>query len=470
MLALPRFLPRRLIALGSKSGSHVHLVETDEISYTHCPPYAALSHCWGKIALLRTTKATLNDWKNEIPYGRLSKTFQDAIDIARMLDIAYLWIDSLCIVQDDTHDWETQAAAMAAIYNSAQIVISATGAADGNTGCLIEKPRHVTMEGPGATDNQQHEIYARECLEHKHFREVQEQYVDEWLERIEAGEFPTFDRAWCSQERLLGRRILQFTKSEVVFECLDSISCECGSLTNFKDDPLLLSRLILNGQSLPGAFNGPSDLVIVEDQVRRKRAGLLLRMTWRENIPIYCYKNLTRQTDLLPALAGLASIWSKHLNDGQSGNAANYLAGNWACDIYASLMWQWRSTEHRKRTEGTYTAPIWSWASAHRPIHFYTPEEENNPPRHFRRYTTTYHSTIDLEKSACVPSCANPFGSVQTGWLHITGHVIRATIPRDTYFAGEGFVVPQLPRGTPSPALSKEFLRSFPGWYGRERS
>ena len=64
----------------------------------------------------------------------LSKTIQDAVIVARRLNIRYLWIDSLCIVKDDADDWERQSAKIASIYGNAYITISASGATDGDAG------------------------------------------------------------------------------------------------------------------------------------------------------------------------------------------------------------------------------------------------------------------------------------------------------------------------------------------------
>lgn len=66
-----------------------------------------------------------------IPWDKLPSTFQDAITVTRRLGIAYIWIDSLCIVQDDAQDWEREAAKMALIFESAYLTIAATAAPNG---------------------------------------------------------------------------------------------------------------------------------------------------------------------------------------------------------------------------------------------------------------------------------------------------------------------------------------------------
>jgi hypothetical protein len=62
-------------------------------------PYTCLSHCWGTTQFIQTTVDTIAQFENSIPWDRLPKTFQDAIDVTNQLGIKYIWIDSLCILQ-----------------------------------------------------------------------------------------------------------------------------------------------------------------------------------------------------------------------------------------------------------------------------------------------------------------------------------------------------------------------------------
>lgn len=88
--------------------------------------YACLSYCWGpKQSPIQTLSSNLADFQREIPWAQLSKTFQDAVDICRRLDISHLWLDSLCIIQDSPDDWSEQSVLMADIYQNALITIAA---------------------------------------------------------------------------------------------------------------------------------------------------------------------------------------------------------------------------------------------------------------------------------------------------------------------------------------------------------
>jgi hypothetical protein len=96
--------------------------------------YACLSHCWGDAKALVTETATLYQYLDEIVWDQLPKTFQDAITFLRYLKIRYIWIDSLCIIQESEEDWLEHSGSMASIYSFAYITIAATRAANGSAG------------------------------------------------------------------------------------------------------------------------------------------------------------------------------------------------------------------------------------------------------------------------------------------------------------------------------------------------
>jgi hypothetical protein len=79
--------------------------------------YATLSHCWGHTRQLKSETSNLNDFRVQVPESKLCKTFKDAIAIVKYLGLGYLWIDSLCIVQDDLGDWRRESAKMSSIYS-----------------------------------------------------------------------------------------------------------------------------------------------------------------------------------------------------------------------------------------------------------------------------------------------------------------------------------------------------------------
>lgn len=97
--------------------------------------YAALSHCWGSIPSCTTTSKNFRAYAHAIPWTALSITFRDSIEFCLELGIHHIWIDALCIVQDDKRDWEVESSKMADVYQNSYITLAATTSNDGNGGC-----------------------------------------------------------------------------------------------------------------------------------------------------------------------------------------------------------------------------------------------------------------------------------------------------------------------------------------------
>lgn len=117
-------LPHRLLDLRQREGTAVVLVESRNNAECHVEQYATLSHCWGKIHVIQTTRQNLALRMQGVEWDHLPRTFQDAITIVQALDIRFLWIDSLCIVQDDMLDWKEESVRMAVIYSNSKCTLS----------------------------------------------------------------------------------------------------------------------------------------------------------------------------------------------------------------------------------------------------------------------------------------------------------------------------------------------------------
>lgn len=205
--------------------------------------YAALSHCWGLVVPIRLTKANYEDMKGGIAISDLPKTFRDAIKIADTLNMRYLWIDSLCIIQDSEEDWQKEAEKMSGVYRHATFTIAAHGSADSNRGCFAvgANRQHESSSIRGTNKN------GVESDVHIRLSGFREPSRDEGLAHIVRGNkdkpLPSrlSTRGWVFQERLLSQRTLHYTGSELVFECRAGLQCECRvgmdtseHATNFK--------------------------------------------------------------------------------------------------------------------------------------------------------------------------------------------------------------------------------------------
>jgi hypothetical protein len=110
--------------------------------------YVALSYCWGSNVPFTTTSANLQEHKQEngITFDQLPETLQDAVLMVRFLGLRYLWVDCLCIVQDDIADWEHEAAQMADVYSNAFLTLAAMRANHCDEGFLGPRtPREQTL-------------------------------------------------------------------------------------------------------------------------------------------------------------------------------------------------------------------------------------------------------------------------------------------------------------------------------------
>ncbi|KAF3809524.1 hypothetical protein GCG54_00012808, partial [Colletotrichum gloeosporioides] len=154
--------------------------------------YVALSHCWGHHQPAKTTKATLD----------LPKTFQDAITVTRALGIDFIWVDSLCIIQDDPDDWAKEASQMASIYRNAYITIAATSAAGGEEGFLYDRRRRIYKSTVELSGKIRH-FFTRCFIDHSPFSRHDK--------TISSRPLPLITRGWCLQEQILSPHLVHFT-------------------------------------------------------------------------------------------------------------------------------------------------------------------------------------------------------------------------------------------------------------------
>lgn len=209
----PPLLPNRVIDV-TKDGLDPRLI----VSEGQRGHYAALSHCWGGLQLLQTKVATLAQHQNYIPMDQLSKSFKDAITIARKLRIPFLWIDSLCIVQDSEQDWHHESALMSSIYRNSILTISASGAVDGSHGCFIPEVYSDIVQLPQTFSDTSGKAYVTGSR--------LSTYGPPWADKVASG--PLFQRAWALQERCLSRGILHCCTGQWVWECCERIEAQYG--------------------------------------------------------------------------------------------------------------------------------------------------------------------------------------------------------------------------------------------------
>lgn len=235
-------LPARLLDIGTTADCPTRVVT---IQPEQTVKYIALSYCWGKAKFLKLTSATLEVFSHDIDWDDLPETWQDAINVAFDLEVRYLWIDALCIIQDSPDDWATESSKMGEIYQGASIVISAEKAENADAGFLddwldspppskiVDLPLDLRPAQPDLvlTTCKQSERSAPKDVMHDVFWAPEDLFISELSQRerkTREDKNPMLHRGWCLQERYLATRIVHFTSSEMFWECRQRTCCECG--------------------------------------------------------------------------------------------------------------------------------------------------------------------------------------------------------------------------------------------------
>ena len=205
--------PTRLIDVGDKANPDTLRLDC---STTRDRPlrYVALSHRWGskkQHPRFCTYNHNIEHFKKGIDFQSLPKTFQDAVKVTKGLGIRFLWIDSLCIIQEDPEDWKAECQRMEDVFSAAYCTIAASCASGTTDGFLKPRPkRHCVVIDTQWCDKPSR-IYICEAL-------------DNFRSDVEQGELSK--RGWVYQERALSRRTIHFTEKQVYWECGEGVRCE----------------------------------------------------------------------------------------------------------------------------------------------------------------------------------------------------------------------------------------------------
>jgi hypothetical protein len=317
--------------------------------------YISLSHCWGNSQPLRLTKSTEAALRAGISNRELPRTFRDAVAVCQQLDVSYIWIDSLCIRQDDPQDWAVEAAAMRSVYTNALCNLAATGASDSSIGFHFKKSpiAHLPFRVPSKSF---------ECLDWA--------FPPDWTSAV-ISEGPLNRRAWVLQERLLSSRIIHFTRAGVYWECLTHAYSETSQYALRLKQPeaaLTLSffkRTLEYAQQYHRLLSDPT-ISHLEDSKLQDMQNLLrvakdtVQSLWIKQLAFYTNCGITKDTDKLVALEGL-SQWFRH------DLGIKMIYGMLDHRLIRELVWEvrtWPPTRKDPPLLPFWRAPTWSWASA----------------------------------------------------------------------------------------------------------
>jgi hypothetical protein len=341
-------LPRRVIdVIPLDSDGSVRIIEPAGLR-AH---YLCLSHCWGKTSLpLETTKQNIQEHSEGIPLDILPKTFQDAVDFVRRLGQRYLWIDSLCIVQDDFDDWRYHAVHMAEIYQNSYLALAATASRNSSEGLYRVNEGYqaspITIKQPKGDS---HTVFCRDQIAHW-YREGIHGLYSEMDRGLAPTVWPLLDRAWVLQERLLSPRVLHFGHAELLWECYEDFMCECNEGVVESHNYTKLGH----GRSLDKQF------VAERPEV------------WRDIVMQFTSLHITKPGDRLPALQGIATQLFRELEP------LKVMSGLWQGTILKDMLWSVRhhvSSDKRRWRTAEWRVPSWSWACMDTPVS-YSPDPQ----------------------------------------------------------------------------------------------
>lgn len=351
--------------------------------------YVALSHCWGPTpsSITKTEAGNKHRRMQEIPIDELSQNFRHAVEVTRALGYRYLWIDSLCIVQDDPQDWAVESAKMAEVYSRASLTIAAANSASADEGFLKPRARRRTVTlpfrgAPGVISG--YFTVAEPSPEDA--KELRDHF------RVEVDGGPLAARGWTLQERLLARRTVFFGRDQLHWECR---SARWSESTRMQPIQYLES-------SAPGlvALRG---LPMFGSSPAQDRAKLL--NDWYKVLGAFTMRGLTKKEDKLPALSGIAKVISQGLGPGFD---TTYQAGLWAHDLPRALLWTTFAPD--AGTGAELPGPSWSWIS--RDAAIYPASEEP------AALTDILGAAWDV-----VLDGVDPHGRVKRGTLILTGYL-----------------------------------------------
>jgi hypothetical protein len=400
-------------------------------------PYVCLSHCWGTKPALKTTKASIQSHKDSIPLENMPQTFRDAVKITRRLGQQYLWIDSLCIIQDSNSDWQKESAVMGDIYKGSLFTIFAVNATGDTEGCFTTRPNTPSV----AIETQMFDLVIETCLKTgpcKSFVQRRGRHVGR--DQTDSGRGTVFDavrlldirsnrkspldrRAWTLQESILTTCSLNYEENEISWSCPTTRACEC----------------------VPEGFGiatKPAASLEQGNPVAPYDATSMYSL-WYDLVSMYTKREITYGKDKLPALAGLAAEFSKLVQ-------SKYLAGLWGDDLRDGLAWHLPWVNSLERPESiawsrpqAYRAPSWSWASIdgetrHGRNAFYygsaaSASERSHPQNNNLIALTEGDTELSILEAQIISHSVqhlgvNPFGEVAAGRIRCRGRLKHALV------------------------------------------
>ena len=401
-------MPKRVIEIDQTSPSLRAWLSTD----APAAPYVALSYCWGGDQMAKTVKSRVTVYEKDIPLHTLPQTIQDAIVVTRGIGLRYLWVDAMCIIQDDGDDMAEQIGQMYAVYRNAYVTVSAATAATSQevrsytphtapspTKHLPFPESHPLTQPPGLPPTP-HPIPRLPPL-----RPPRRQRLRPRPRRPRAQispcppppaaavDYPLFTRGWTYQEHQLSPRILIYGSCEMLSWCAEATHRDGG-----------------NEHPHWQEHNQYAGLLFYQGQLGTSHSTSHHPKAWGDVIENYSQRKLTVEDDKLPAVGAVAERYA------ETAKVSEYLAGMWREELLLQCLWRvWNPKKTRR--PGKYRAPSWSWAALDGDVEPWVDEGGEGKVRKVEC------ELIHAETELC--SVKMRFGSVKGGSMRVRARMRR---------------------------------------------
>jgi len=360
--------------------------------------YVALSYCWGGPQLTATTRRNIESRMKGFRLSTLPRTLRDAMKVTRQLGLRFLWVDSMCILQDSSRDKQAEMAKMCQVYKNSFVTIIAGSSRSCHEGFLEDRlSRHPTLVSASeAIEPEIPSIYNTSALKLPYrcpdgslgtlsmTKSASLSLI--WDEKNE----PIYRRAWALQERFLSPRVLLYASDRLVFRCQNTYIMNGATSDGHAMPPELLDSVFFSDSPPP--------------QSEFANGSVYLFKNWSSIVESYAKCELTVAADKLPGLSGLVEQYQRLTGD-------QYRAGLWLSALPGALVW--KSMGEGSRAPG-YRAPSWSWASMDGDVQM-----------------NQIETTEDIELVDCHVSLKTkhvPFGEVTKGVVILKGRLMETKL------------------------------------------
>lgn len=398
-LRAPDFRPTRLLDLGAwEMSNSIRLVDTSSLDSGSAIYYAALSYCWGPTneaaSQLRTTAATLRAYIKLIQADLLTLVIRDAVEATRAFSLRYLWIDALCIIQENHQGWTRESERMDLVYINAYCTICILASSTCLRGFLERKAPVVI----GFNSMIRPDVVGRINLRHLPLPEYHNNY-DPFSLELGAGAWTL--RGWTFQEYCLSARKVFFGHSRMFYSCPKREWTEPSFWQN------------------SGSCSTLADML---QRYERDKDLANLYEYWMEMLAMYSDRHLTVPEDVLPAISGLAKKVAIYTED-------TYVAGLWSSDLTRQLLWECTRPDSASFIDFSdvhnYIAPSWSCVQS-AGVEFAQLSTGFTPYRARSRSEEAFRPEADIVDFCSLPEDPNlnPWGRISSAHLRVSARYI----------------------------------------------